>query len=147
LTQKEKKPVSWEKYPNLLRKCGDYIKTRRLDLKLTKRQLSLRLNVADVTIYLWEKNRVKPSLTQIPKIIEFLDRDPFEQKTDHLGEKIREYRRVHGLSQKKLAVQLGVDQTTLASWERGKHRPTKRLITTLTSVVAFFPSSSPTTGE
>jgi len=92
-------------------------------LKLTKRQLSLRLNVSDVTIYLWEKNRVKPSLAQIPKIIEFLGRDPFEKETENLGDKIREYRRVHGLTQKKLAERLGVDQTTLAGWEKGKHQP------------------------
>lgn len=86
-----------------MRTWGDYIKTRRLDLKLTKRQLSLKLNVSDITIYLWENNRVKPSLARIPKIIEFLGRDPFEKKTENLGEKIREYRRVHGLTQKKLA--------------------------------------------
>jgi DNA-binding XRE family transcriptional regulator len=63
-----KKPVSGEKYRDFCRTWGDWIKVRRLDLKLNKRQLSLRLNVADITIYLWEKNRVKPSLTQIPKI-------------------------------------------------------------------------------
>jgi DNA-binding XRE family transcriptional regulator len=95
-------------------------------LKLTKRQLSSNLNVSDITIYLWEKNKVKPSLAQIPKIIEFLSRDPFEKETEKLGDKIREYRRVHGITQKELAEQLGVDQTTLAGWERGKHKPTKR---------------------
>lgn len=91
-------------------------------MKLTKRQLSLKFNVSDVTIYLWEKNRVKPSLAQIPKIIEFLGRDPLEKQTENLGDKIREFRRIHGLSQKKLAEQLGVDPTTLAGWERGKHK-------------------------
>jgi transcriptional regulator with XRE-family HTH domain len=77
LTLKARKPVSREKYPDFLRTWGDYIKTRRLDLKLTKRELSLRSNVDDVTIYLWEKSRVKPSLAEIPKIIEFLGRNPF----------------------------------------------------------------------
>ena len=129
-------------YPDFLRTWGDYIKVRRLDLKLTKRQLSLRLNVSDVTIYLWEKNRVRPSLAQIPKIIEFLGRDPFEKETENLGERIREYRRINGLTQKKLAEQLGVDQTTLAGWERGKHKPTKRLFSKLASVFASIPSLS-----
>ena len=45
-----------------------------------------------------------------------------------MGDRIREYRRIHGLSQKKLAAQLGIDPTTLAGWERGKHQPKKRLI-------------------
>jgi len=125
LTLKAKKSVSREEYPDFLSTWGDHIKARRLDLRLTKRQISLRLNVSDVTIYLWEKNRVKPSLAQIPKIIEFLGNDPFEKQTENLGEKIREYRRVHGLSQKNLAEQLGVDQTTLAGWERGEHTPIK----------------------
>jgi transcriptional regulator with XRE-family HTH domain len=138
LTLKAKKPVSREKYPDFLKTWGDYIKVRRLDLKLTKRQLSLRFNVDDVTIYLWEKNRVRPSLAQIPKIIEFLGRDPFEKKTENLGERIREFRRVHGLTQKKLAEQLGVDQTTLAGWERGVHRPTKGLLYKLNSFLALI---------
>jgi DNA-binding XRE family transcriptional regulator len=87
---------------------GNHIKVRRLDLKLTKRQLSFNLNVSDVTIYLWERNKVRPSLAQIPRIIEFLGRDPFEKSAEKMGDKIREYRRIHGLTQKKLAEQLGV---------------------------------------
>jgi transcriptional regulator with XRE-family HTH domain len=131
ITLKAKKPVSREKYPDICRTWGDWIKVRRLDLKLTKRQLSLKLNVSDLTIYLWEKNRVGPSLAQIPRIIEFLGRDPFEKKAENLGDRIWHYRRVHGLSQKKLVGQLGVDQTTLAGWERGKHQPSKRLLAKL----------------
>jgi DNA-binding XRE family transcriptional regulator len=67
-----------------------WIKVRRLDLKLTKRQLSLKFHVDDTTIYLWEKNRIKPSLAQIPKIIEFLGRDPFEQKAESFGDRIQD---------------------------------------------------------
>jgi transcriptional regulator with XRE-family HTH domain len=138
LTLRARKPVSREKYPDFLRTWGDHIKSRRLDLKLTKRQLSLNLNVSDITIYLWEKNRVQPSSVQIPKIIEFLGRDPFEKETENMGDKIREYRRVQGLTQKKLAEQLGVDQTTLAGWERGEHQPMKRLLKKLFSFIAPF---------
>ena len=137
VTLKAKKLTSREEYPDFLRTLGDYIKTRRLDLKLTKRQLSLRFNVDNVTIYLWEKNRVEPSLAQIPKIIKFLGRDPFEKEKDNLGDKIREYRRVHGLSQKKLAGLLGIDQTTLAGWERGEHWPSKRFIDYLAKINFF----------
>jgi transcriptional regulator with XRE-family HTH domain len=137
LTLKAKKPVHREKYPDFMRTWGDYIKVRRLDLKLTKRQLSLRFNVDDVTIYLWEKNRVDPALTQIPKIIEFLGRDPFEKKTENLGEKLREFRRTHGLTQKKLAEQLEIDQTTLAGWEKEEHRPTKKLLDKINPILLF----------
>ena len=80
---------------------------------------------------------MKPALAQIPKIIEFLGRDPFEKETEKLGAEIRDYRRVHGISQKWLAEQLGVDQTTLAGWERGEHRATKKLFDKLS---LFFDS-------
>jgi transcriptional regulator with XRE-family HTH domain len=128
LTLRTRKPIHREKYPDICRPWGDWIKCRRLDLKLTKSQLSLRFNVSDITIYLWERNKVRPSLAQIPKIIEFLGRDPFEKQTENLGDRILEYRRIHGLTQKKLSEQLGVDPTTLAGWERGEHKPTKRLL-------------------
>jgi len=85
---------------------------------------------------------VRPSLAQIPKIIEFLGNDPFEKETDPLGDRLREYRRIHGLTQKKLAEQLGVDPTTMAGWERGEHRPTKRPLDKLTSLFTSFPSFS-----
>ena len=88
-------------------------------MKLTKRQLSLKLNVSDITIYLWEKKKVQPSLAQIPKIIEFLGRDPFEAEAGSLAEKLKNYRRVQGLSQKKFAEQLKVDFTTLPGEREG----------------------------
>ena len=106
-------------------------------MKLTKVQLSLNLNVSDITIYLWERNKVRPSLAQIPKILEFLGQYPFEKKAENLGERIREYRRIHGLTQKKFADQLGIDQTTLASWERGEHRPTKKLLDKINPILLF----------
>jgi len=125
---KGRKLVSREEYPDFLRTWGDHIKARRLDLNLTKRQLSSKFHVDDTTIYLWEHNRVQPSVTQIPKIIEFLGHDPYKKETEKLGDKIREYRRIQGLSQKKFAEQLQVDQTTLAGWERGEHWPSKKLL-------------------
>jgi transcriptional regulator with XRE-family HTH domain len=135
LTLKVKKPVHSEKYPDACSTWGDWIRARRIDLKLTKLQLSRKLNVSDITIYLWEKNKVQPSLAQIPKIIEFLGCDPFEKKIEDLGDKIREYRRVHGLTQKKLAEQLGIDSSTLASWEKDEHQPTKKLFNKTVSIL------------
>jgi transcriptional regulator with XRE-family HTH domain len=135
LTLRARKPVSREKYPDICRTWGDWIKCRRLDLKLTKRQLSLKFHVDDTTIYLWEKNRVRPSLAQIPKIIDFLGYDPFEKEPATLGDKIREYRRIHGLSQKKLAEQTGVDQSTLQGWERGEHQPTGTRLEKMKSIL------------
>jgi len=67
--------------------------------------------------YLWE-NRVKSFLAPIPEIIEFLVFDSLTAKPETLREKTMHFGQVYGLSQKKLANQLAVDQTTLAGWER-----------------------------
>jgi len=135
LTLRAKKPVFREKLPDVLKTWGDWIKAQRVELRLTKRQLSLRLNVSDITIYLWEKNRVQPCLAQIPKIIEFLGRDPFEKKTENLGERICEYRRIHGLTQNDLAKRLRVDPATLAGWERTEHIPSNEIRNKLMSII------------
>jgi ribosome-binding protein aMBF1 (putative translation factor) len=77
-------------------------------------------------------------LAQIPKITEFLGRDPFEKQAENLGEKIREYRRIRGLlSQKKLAENLAIDSTSLARWEHGEHHPTRKLLDKIKSTFAF----------
>jgi transcriptional regulator with XRE-family HTH domain len=107
-------------------------------LKLTKRQLSLNFHVDDTTIYLWEHNKVRPSITQIPKIIEFLGHDPFEANAGSLAEQIKNYRRLHGLSQKNFSEILGVDQSTLASWERRIHQPTRKQIEKFRSLYSYF---------
>jgi transcriptional regulator with XRE-family HTH domain len=64
----------------------------------------------------------------MPRILKFLGYVPFEMPTGILGEKIKTYRWVLGLSQKALAKQLKIDPSTLARWERGKKRPLKELI-------------------
>ncbi len=138
ITLHGRKPDSREKIPDVCRTWGDWIKVRRVGLKLTKRQLAVKLNVSDSTIYLWERNRVEPSLAQIPKIIDFLGRDPFEKKTISLGDKLREYRRIHGLTQKKLAERLYVDETTVAEWENDKHKPNKELRQRLNQLISFL---------
>jgi len=99
--------------------------------------LAKRFGIDEVMTYLWENNRVKPFSAQIPKIIDFLGRDPFEKRTENLEERIQEYRRVYGLTQEKLAEQLGVDPTTLAGWEKGEHKPTKRLLERLLKLGIF----------
>lgn len=40
---------------------------------------------------------------------------------------MRPYRFIQGLSQEKFAKLVGVDETTVAGWERGDHKPSKKL--------------------
>jgi DNA-binding XRE family transcriptional regulator len=86
---------------------------------------------------------VRPSVIEIPKIIEFLGRDPFERKAEALGDRIRDYRRTHGLSQKSLVKLLEIDTSSIANLERGLHQPTKRIRDNLTSQDALLWSFPP----
>ncbi len=101
------------------------MRKRRLDLKLLQRQVALILGVEEVTIWNWENNHSSPQLHYIPRIIKFLGYVPFDNQPKTLGERIVNYRRLSGITQKELANYLGVDPTTLARWERGKSQPLK----------------------
>ena len=114
-------------YPAELNTIGDHLRKRRLDLGLLQKELAVRIGVTTCTIMYWETNRVAPALRFIPSIIEFLGYDPTGKiNAQSLAEGLRAHRKRLGLSQKKLAALLGIDQSTLASWEKEKHRPTRK---------------------
>jgi DNA-binding XRE family transcriptional regulator len=71
---------------------------------------------------------MKPSLAQIPKIIEFFGYDPFEKKSENLSDKMKAYRQAHRQYQKALAKMSNVNPSTLAGWENRKRRPSKKLL-------------------
>ena len=110
-----------------------------MDLKLTQKEVAEKLGVDKTTIQFWENNRVKPSLAQIPKIIEFLGRDPFEAKAESLGDRIYKYRRTHGISQRKLARLVGVDPSTIAAWEMAENLPKRRNLDKLFPILSADP--------
>jgi ribosome-binding protein aMBF1 (putative translation factor) len=58
----------------------------------------------------------------MPAIIAFLGYDPLPRPAN-LAERVVQYRRSRGWSQKRLAAELDVDPTTLARWERGEKTP------------------------
>jgi len=117
-------------YPQELSTLGDHIRKRRLDLGLMQKEVALTLGVDESTVTNWELNRVYPYFTYLPKIIAFLGYtpSPYDKKTDNIIEQMKSYRLTHGLSQEKFAKLIGVDETTVAKWERGEHEPSKKLI-------------------
>lgn len=64
-------------------------------------------------------------LHSIPKVIEILGYDPMSNDANSLGDKLVRYREMRGITQKKLAMQIGIDPTTLSRMElsRGKFSP------------------------
>jgi transcriptional regulator with XRE-family HTH domain len=86
-----------------------------------------RIGVHESTLYNWERQRTVPEIRFMPKIIEFLGYSPTPSETAKtFQERLKALRTKLGLSQRKLAMKLGIDPGTLGSWERGRHRPTRR---------------------
>jgi transcriptional regulator with XRE-family HTH domain len=113
-------------YPNDIVTLGDHIRQKRLDSGLLQKEVGKLIGVDKVSIQYWETNRVSPSIQHIPKIIEFLGYVPYDGKAKTLPEKLLFYRQLTGLSRKELAEMTGLDVSTIAKWEKDKHRPTKR---------------------
>lgn len=73
----------------------------------------------------WERDEHEPSVHQFPAIIRYLGYEPWPEAVT-LGEKLLAQRRLHGLSIKRAAAVLGVDEETLSRWKRGEWKPKRR---------------------
>jgi transcriptional regulator with XRE-family HTH domain len=92
-------------------------------LKLLQKQVAQQIGVNHTTITNWETNGAQPGLKYMPAIIKFLGYNPLPPPPSDMGERLVRCRTVLGLSQKVFAEKLGVDQGTLAKWERGEREP------------------------
>jgi transcriptional regulator with XRE-family HTH domain len=122
-----KKPVS-KAYPNELVTVGDHIRKRRLDLKLTQKEVGTVLGVDESTVWNWESSKAEPLTKHLPAIICFLGYSPFNGTGQSLGERLRDYRRKTGLTQKKLAREIGIDPSTLSRLEENCSRCFKKVV-------------------
>ncbi len=116
------KPSNILKNPQSL---GGHIRKRRLEQNLFQKDIARIIGVEETSIYNWEKNLSNPSIKYIPKIIEFLGYIPFQLDTLSLGDQIKLYRKLRGISQKNLAKEIDIDPTTLAKWEANKRKSSK----------------------
>jgi len=58
-------------------------------------------------------------------------------KADSVGNKLRAYRQLHGLTQKDLAKQLCIDPSTIMDWENQNHKISKKMFQRLKHVFLF----------
>ena len=112
-----------ERYPKEINTLGDHIRTRRLDPKLLQKQVADQIEVHEQTITGWERNATVPEIRHIPAIIGFLGYDP-QPPAGSIPGRLAAVRRRLGLSQWKMAANLGIDPATLMGWETGRHQPT-----------------------
>ena len=66
-----------------------------------------------------------PKIQYLLKVIEFLGYVPFSPG-ESFPERLKAYRRVNGLSQRQLALELGVDPTTVMKWEAETSKPMRK---------------------
>ncbi len=135
ITLKAQKPPK-KQYPKELKSIGDHIKKKRLDLDLLQKEVAEIIGVQKDTICNWENNRFSPKIHLLPKIYEFLGYVSLESPNETIGDRIKSYRKKYGLSQRKLAKLWGVDQSTILSWEKAKHKPNKMIRDKISKIFA-----------
>lgn len=109
------------KSPRELNTVGDHLRKTRLDRGLWQEHVAAELGVSVGTLLNWERNHTRVQTRFMPKVLAFLGYDPREE-SGSLGERIRARRERQGLSQVALAAKLGLNPSTVVSWERGRVR-------------------------
>lgn len=89
---------------------------------MLQREAADRLGVDPMTVTNWELNRTKPALRLLPRLFQFLGYIPYPAGQSW-ADRLRSSRRNLGLLQERLAGLLGVDESTVARWERGSRQP------------------------
>ncbi|MBI4718263.1 MAG: helix-turn-helix transcriptional regulator [Planctomycetes bacterium] len=112
-------------YPREVHTLGHRIRKTRSEPGLRQKDVAARLGVDPTTIYNWERNRSQPAVRFLFLVRGFLG-DPLEATGTTLAERLRSFRRTAGWSQERLAAALGLDESTVNGWERGRHRPRRR---------------------
>ena len=104
---------------------GAKLKRRRLELELRQIDVAPMLGVSENTVVDWERDQRLPPVAYFPAIIAFLGFEPWPEPAS-LGERLVARRLKQGLSAKRAAKHLGIDEATLADLERGTRRATDK---------------------
>lgn len=114
---------------------GEHIRKIRLEKGLFQEDVAKLIGVSTDCITNWENNHGIPQIQFMPAIIEFLGFVPIEIDNDTLGGQMLLYRNLHGLSHRKLGKLIGVDASTIGSWEKGLSIPQKNKLQNLLKVI------------
>ncbi len=118
-------PERLQPYRDPPQTLGDHLRRRRLGLGLLQKDVARKLCVGEWTYLKWEHDRAFPAIRIWPRFIGFLGYYPFKTRQT-LGERLLVKRRSLGLSRKRAARHLGVDEATLGRWERRTSNPKER---------------------
>lgn len=104
-------------YPADPQTVGEHLRKRRMDLELCQKEVAAEIGVGKSSIANWESGRSSPRLTHWPDILAFLGYDP-RPLPPTIGQKLRRHREGLGLSILEAAAMMGVNSSTLSTWER-----------------------------
>ncbi|MDA0251816.1 MAG: helix-turn-helix transcriptional regulator [Actinomycetota bacterium] len=102
------------------------LREARLALGLNQVQAAQRVGVDPSVFNSWESRGCRPSVRNLARVAAALGlsvSDLYASDSDAVGT-LTDLRVKAGLTQRQLAVELGVNQTMVSSWERGLARPT-----------------------
>ena len=119
MTRKYPKPSPFSEGPQTL---GDHLKAKRLTEGLLLKKAAQTLGVSPFTLSNWERGRTTPRIVLYGRVVAFLGFDP-KAGGDELSQRVLDFRRRRGLSQRAAAKVLGVDPATWWGWESGRRRP------------------------
>lgn len=122
-------------YPFLPKTIGEHLMKRRMDLAISKLEVSRRLNVTDDTIYAWETGIHIPYITHFACITEFLGYSYWNFDTTTLAGKTLDYQHRYGLTAKQFGKLIGVRLATFRRWERELATPPKSMTMKITYVI------------
>ena len=116
-----------EKYKAEPLTLGEHLRKTRIARHELQKDVAIYLNVSEDTITGWENNRGEPHIHYYPSIFSYLGYVPL-RPTDTFAGKLLHFRKANGLSQKKMGKLIGVDASTIASWEQNKSTPRKKSV-------------------
>ena len=121
-----------DKYPKELISIGDHIKKRRLDLGLTQSEVAYIIGTKSIdAVRNWELGKGEPQIHQIPEVIKFLGYIPIPVCFDTLGDKVKAFRILRGLSHRTMGQLLKVNGCTIGSWQQNEFLPNKKKLAEL----------------
>lgn len=110
---------------------ADTLRRTRLAAGLSRAQLAERIGADPTIVKAWETKGVRPTVNNLTRVAEALDLavDDLYQADGTSHGSLADLRIATGLTQRELAQQLGISQSSVTRWERGKARPTWKEIT------------------
>jgi transcriptional regulator with XRE-family HTH domain len=126
---KTSKPKS-RKYPTFLATAGDDLRKKRLDLGLEQRAVASLLRVSTSSVINWELGHTPVEVAVYPYLIDFLGYNPLPEPVTR-GQAVSRERISRGLSVKRLARLVGIDEATIRRLEADTPRMTKRSLAKL----------------